>query len=435
MKILEFGKKNYNILMYIGLFLLFFYSYNYTLSDKIYPNSIILFLNFFVSAICMIIANGPYINLENIKKWKKFIFVLILLLILILNRNGEIMHGHLGQPFCTVFSIFLIFILSFTDRWYKPAIKIILLFTLFHALFTIFCYFMPEFYLKNIMPLFPKYKNELLYQFNHHQIAGFTQHYSTNALYLSIGIIVSTFNIKLNFKTEKVKSIINIILYILIITALLLTGKRTQILFLILIIMLAYILKQRKNIKNAIKNIGLFALIFACFIFILSFIIPTIANSFIRIFNTIGNFGEFNTRIPLYKLAIDKFLEKPIFGWGWSNYRYVYHTVMNNKEREFMSAHCIYLQSLMEIGIAGSIVLYSNYLFLLIQSVKNILIAKKNIIIKYCYFFFAFHLYFLLEGLFGNSLYDISILIPYCTLVGLFIYIYYNQDKNTKKEE
>ena len=100
-----------------------------------------------------------------------------------------------------------------------------------------------------------------------------------------------------------------------------------------------------------------------------------------------------------------------------------------------MSAHCIYLQSLMEIGIAGSIVLYSNYLFLLIQSVKNILIAKKNIIIKYCYFFFAFHLYFLLEGLFGNSLYDISILIPYCTLVGLFIYIYYNQDKNTKKEE
>ena len=273
----------------------------------------------------------------------------------------------------------------------------------------------------------------MLYQFNHKQIAGLTQHYSTNALYLTVGIIIATFNIKLDFKNHKNKSILESIFYVLLVLSLLLTGKRTQVLFLILIMAFIYLLKQRNNLKEGIKKVAKALLVFAAAIILLSFFIPSIANSFIRIFHTIGNVGEFNTRIPLYKLAIDKFIEKPIFGWGWGSYRYVYNAVMVVKEREYLFAHCIYLQSLMEVGIIGSLVLYSCYIFLLIKSIKNVLSEKSEKLLNYGYLFLAFHLFFMLEGLFGNSLYEIIIIIPYCPILALFMYSYYKSKEKVNK--
>ena len=124
MKLKQFGKKHYELLMNIGFFLIFFYAYHCTLSDKIYPSSIVLFLELITALLCIFVANFSYINIDEIKKRKKLIIVLSILFILVINRNGDMIHGHLGQPFCIVFSIFLIFLLSFTDRWYKQAINI-----------------------------------------------------------------------------------------------------------------------------------------------------------------------------------------------------------------------------------------------------------------------------------------------------------------------
>jgi len=288
----------------------------------------------------MLIANASEINRENMNSRKHFIIILLILIFFVCFRNGDIKNGHLGLPFYTVFSIYTIFILSFTDKWYRIAVNVMLFFVLEHVIATIFCYTFPDFYYSNIMPLFPEYKKELLYQFNHNQIAGITQHYSTNALYLVTGILLMSFNIKIDFKRQKIKSLLSCFFYVLIIIALLLTGKRAQIAFPIIAILIAFIIKNRNNLLYALKNIAIIITISIILLLILSLIIPSITNSFTRIIESFFKGNIMNTRIPLYEFAISRFEEKPIEGWGWGNYKYLYNESVVLKERDYMNVHC-----------------------------------------------------------------------------------------------
>lgn len=424
--IMDFGKQKYNILMYIAFILLMFYSYNCTLRATLYPSQLILFVTFFISGFCMLVANLSEINKETIKSRKYFIVILLVLMFLVCFRNGDVANGHLGLPFYTIFSIYTIFILSFTNRWYKIGINVMLFFVLEHVLATIFCYIFPDFYYNNIMPLFPEYQKELLYQFNHKQIAGLTQHYSTNALYLVTGLIIMTFNLNIDFKKQKVKSILKVVFYIVIIIALLLTGKRAQIVFPIIAFLIVFIIKNRKNIFNAMKKILIIVALATILLGITSLIIPSITNSFTRIINSITKGGIMDTREPLYEFAISKFTEKPIVGWGWGNYKYLYNENVIAKERDYMNAHCIYLQLLSETGIIGTAIICYLFIWLIVKSIKLIKNINEEKKLNSCYFFLAFHIYFLLEGIFGNSLYDTPILIPYCIICSEIMYVWFS---------
>lgn len=436
-KIVDFGNRRYNILMYSAFILLMFYSYNCTLRKILYPSQLILFFSFFISGICMFVANAYEINKEKLIDRKYFVVILLVLIFLVCFRNGDIINGHLGLPFYTVFSIYTIFILSFTNRWYKIGINVTLFFVMEHVIATIFCYIFPELYYNNIMPLFPEYQKELLYQFNHKQIAGLTQHYSTNALYLATGLIIMAFNLNIDFKRKKIKSVLKVVFYFFIIIALLLTGKRAQIVFPIISFLIVFIIKSRKNIFYAVKKISLITVLAIILLGVTSLAIPSITNSFSRIIDSFAKGGTMDSRAPLYEFAISKFKEKPVIGSGWGNYKYLYNENVIIKERDYMNVHCIYLQLLCETGLIGSIIIFSLFIYLIVKSVRLIIDSQERKNLNGSYFFLAFHIYFLLEGIFGNPLYDTPILIPYGVICANFMYIFFSRehDKNGENNE
>lgn len=435
-KIDVFGEKNYNILVYIAFGLLFFHCYNCSFRHIIYPNQLVLFGSYFVTGVCLFVANSYKINKSSIIARRKFIILSLILILLIIFRNGDISNGHYGVPFYSVFCVLMIIVLSFNDRWYNIAKNVLMFFVAEHVIATIFCYLCPNFYKDNILPLFPNYQKELLFQFERKQIAGITQHYSTNALYLVTGIIASFSNLKLDFKKEKLKSCLQILFLVLIALSLLLTGKRSQVFFPVVALLAVFMLKNRKNLFEAVKKISIVFGISLIGVLILANFIPTITTSFDRIIRTVTSENIAGNREPLYDLAIAKFKEKPIVGWGWANYKYIYRDTVVVKERNTMEAHCIYLQLLSEVGIIGTIFVCSLLAYLLIKAFKIILKLKDSDKLNYCYWFLGFHIYFLLEGIFGNSIYDIPIFIPYSVICGGFMYIHYfeKNKKNIRKK-
>ena len=86
-----------------------------------------------------------------------------------------------------------------------------------------------------------------------------------------------------------------------------------------------------------------------------------------------------------------------------------------------MNAHCIYIQLLSEVGLIGFIFVSSLLIYLLVKSIKKLVVKrKKHEIVDYL--FFAFHIFFLLEGFFGNSIYDAIVFMPYSIILSTYVY-------------
>ena len=131
-------------------------------------------------------------------------------------------------------------------------------------------------------------------------------------------------------------------------------------------------------------------------------------------------------------LAINKFKESPVFGKGWGTYKYYYHNEIITQERSYMDAHNIYLQILSELGVFGIAVFIglNAYIVILVLKVKN----SKNISKKsYLYVFLAYHIYILLEGIVGNSFYDIPVLIPYGFFWAMMLNLKIEGENNERK--
>lgn len=140
----------------------------------------------------------------------------------------------------------------------------------------------------------------------------------------------------------------------------------------------------------------------------------------------------FETRKPMYDLAIEKFQDNIIIGNGWGSYKYIYNQEMLNKEREYMDSHNIYLQLLCECGIIGFVVVVSGMLYVLIKSIKALVLNKSNETSrKYLQLCLAFQIYVMLDGILGNAFHDIPILYPYM----LFNAFLFSQLNNEREEE
>lgn len=428
-KYFDFCEKKYNIMMYISLVMIFMYIYNIGFKEYIYFNQLIIILNFVIAGILLLSCNMNSIK-KNIKcnsKHKKFIISLIILFCFITIRNGDIINHHFGAPFYSIYAVFLLFVLSYTDNWYNIFKNIIIFFTIEHIAATIFCYLFPNIYLRYILPLFPKSVHEMLIaQFNAGEIAGITQHYSTNALYLAVGFIINVYNFEK--KEPRKKRVLYYILIAFNFFALLLTGKRVQVIFPLASLLFVQIIKNLNNLKKFAKRFLLSCTVLIVTILICSLIVPSILTPFKRTVDGIVKGDMFDSRKPLYSLAIKEFKEKPIFGIGWGNYKYVYYEKMKVKEMDLMDTHNIYLQILCELGLVGFVFFTYIFLFLLIYSIKMLIKElnkrkKDNKKIRTICLFITIHIYFLMEGLFGNPLYDVMIYMPYVCVLSNFINI------------
>lgn len=428
-KYFDFCERKYNIMMYISLIMIFMYVYNIGFKEYIYINQFIIILNFAIAGILLVSCNMNLIkqNIKKNEKHKKFLISLILLFCFIIIRNGDIINHHFGAPFYSIYAVFLLFILSYSDNWYKIFKNIIVIFTLEHIIATIFCYMFPSVYLKYILPLFPKNVHEMLIaQFNAGEIAGITQHYSTNALYLAVGFIINIYNFEKN-NTRK-KRISTCLLIIFNFFALLLTGKRVQVIFPLASLLFVQIIKNLNNLKRFTRKFLLYCTILVTTVLICSLIVPSILTPFKRTIDGIVKGDMFDSRKPLYSLAVKEFKEKPIFGIGWGNYKYIYSEKITVKEMDLMDTHNIYLQILCELGVVGFIFFAYIFIFLFICSIKMLINElkkkrKNNKKITSICLFITMHIYFLMEGLFGNPLYDVMIYMTYVCVLANFINI------------
>ena len=364
------------------------------------------------------------ISILKNKKITAYTLYLLMMAIMTLNSNYNLENKSINS-FLNFLSAILVCALAYKDiDWAKKALKYMSIVYVFYSAVTIIFKFMPDFYLSNVVQLFPDRKTQLINTYNSGYMPGLTNHYSTNAMLIATGLCIeiSKYMGGAEF-TKKNKLII-----ILHIVALLLTGKRGHIIFILVAFLITYYFY--KSDKNIIKR---FFIVIGVVILIL--IIGSIA---IKIFPDLGTFiyrfqakieqdDITSSRTRFWDLALELFSEHPILGIGWAQFQYYSETILNYKAH----THNVFLQLLCESGIVGFVIylgwfIYSLYITIKVYkySVKNNL--KENL--GLLSFSMLIQIFFLLYCITGNPLYDAEMYIPYFIGCSIAIY-YYNKAK------
>lgn len=408
MQINSLNKNRY----WIPIILILMYFYIGELKNIIYFNSIIWLGSLLFSMILLIKINGKtfIISKENIAWILVWIFFIVI-------RNQNIKYGMDYGILYYIFMIIAMILLKKSTDWIDCMIKFLSIVCMIHAIITILSSVIPSFYFNYIIPIIsPEYRNNVIKLYYNGSMSGLTSHYSINGMYLGIGTgiisIISLFN-------ENMKRWKRVVYPAVMIFALLLTGKRAHLFFMIISLSLVYLIYNYKQVaKSTIKLILLVSILILIYV-IMSNFVPNILVMYDRLVNS--DYSTLGGRSQLYEEAIKLFKQSPIIGNGWGAYKnYVQYTVGVNYVSEYakMNTHNIYLQLLCEIGVIG----FSAFIGLIIYNLmKAIKVLKKIVTLNYIHKIFSLNavallfiqIFFVLYGFTGNPLYDAPMYIPY----------------------
>src|SRR5699024_4499556 len=218
----------------------------------------------------------------------------------------------------------------------------------FYFLSVMLTYFFPSLYQTLFLSqLRPTVSTDILTSLENGYYTGFTGQVGYTAGYIvnALGLVFCGWIAYRKGFSKK-----EIFVFLILFIGLLLTQKRAHLLFLFLSLFIVYIqftsdfyVKMKKIIKTA----------FIIILVIIPFVILTSLTSigrmlFARFYDTIHAFSLgkdiTSNRIPLLEHAWDIFLQNPVFGIGWGNFR---ETVVGNvTDHTEMETHNIYLQLL-----------------------------------------------------------------------------------------
>ena len=237
-----------------------------------------------------------------------------------------------------------------TEKNINTVLKTLAAFSLLNILVNIINIINPGIYTNIITLLLNKssIESNLLYYKTFGYMSGLSDHYSRNAYYCVLGGTIFAANYFANHK----KKMLFAALAILEIAMIMVIGKRGHLLFVVAAVMITYILMAPDISKKLLNFLRLFSLLFIVLGFLIEFV-PAVSFVIERMLS-LQAFGDVsNGRIVLWKLAIDAFKEKPVFGWG---YGYFNSTFVNEWQKvNYAGVHNDYLQWLCEIGIIGFI--------------------------------------------------------------------------------
>ena len=379
-------------ILFLCIGLLFF------VNNSFLPKSLYFFT---FSAIIMLLLF--LLNKDN-KIYKKNVGFIVFLAYLIFTMVFNYSVNSLNYIIYYIFGI--IYMLYFSNNSYsiKKLIDLYYLGTVLFALFTIFSALFGNLYLKIINTFY--YGSEsydmIIDLFNWHEYSGIAGQTGYNAFTISIGIIISFFNIFTEYNIHKKIKYKELIIMILQIVALLLCAKRAILLYtimtLFMILPVCINMKKKKNLRK---------------LFIISIIVLSIGIIAINLFEPLGKVFEknayylsrgnlLNGRLPLYKQAIDFFLLNPISGIGIKRFY-----LLNNMK---LDVHNVYIQLLAENGIIGFIIIITSFFYMISSDLK---LAQRGTMCKYIYISICIQILFLLYSLTGNTLYDMNMLYIY----------------------
>lgn len=246
------------------------------------------------------------------------------------------------------------------------------------------------------------------------------QNYGTYIVFSYSLIIALCYTLwKIIYIKKDKKSIIELI--ILFITSCL-SGTRKVLVCFIIFSILIFMFKYKKNIFKIFKLffIGSIVIIVLYNLLITNENLYKIMGSRVEnmvesIFNNNTVDHSINERTLLKKLAISAFKEKPILGWGVNNF--VNYSSLHGGPSLY--AHCNYLELLSTLGIIGTTVYYSGYIWLMIKSHKYL---KKDDKISILIFFF------LIMNLFSD--YET---VSYCKIHYILVFILFAKYLNQKE--
>ncbi len=317
--------------------------------------------------------------------------------------------------------LFYIFTLR-DNRWHKPFLKLCILFGLFHAVATWFFKIVPSFYSANIVPLLGTWGDSALREFQNGWAPGISPTYSTNAVYIAFGFCTAVGLLMNEFRTKRYIPVL------ICISALLLTGKRSQLIVSVFAFLLMYYLYNSDKKTTRIFKLCGIAIVSLVIFNIASQFVPELAN-FINRFRQTAEMGDVTLgRAARFAESMQIFLSNPILGIGWNGSAYYFE----QSTGIFINVHNIYIQILCETGIIGTVFYFTFFIYNYIIAWRMLKRVKQSGFTTYekaeiCAAFMI-ETFTLLYGVTGNPIYDFQTLFPYVASCGIITY--YNRNMN-----
>lgn len=242
--------------------------------------------------------------------------------------------------------------------------------------------------------------------------AGFANHYSENAMYIVPSVLIYVAQMMTSDNKRKKK--LYFVAVLITGFALIATAKRAHVLFgAIALVLTYYFYEPERRVSRGFK-ISVIAIVALAVLYALTSDVPVLNTLFER-FSNIGVDQESNTRFSMWELAFNNFKKSPIFGIGWTGFKYEFNKVLYNPRTRaerfaYLNAHNVYIQLLCETGIVGLLItlkgainIFQRTFALLSKQIRN----KMDSTTKMAVFFsLAMQIFFWLYSMTGNCLYD-----------------------------
>ena len=408
------------------------YAFSLGLESYIYHNMYVMWFSMVVALILVMLSCNRIPKLQ-----RSDILVAIMLLFILCDHNANILRGDYTDAVDYIFIFILYWLLSSYNLWQRSLLYVIATAGVFYAIMTIVCKYSPSFFHNFVYPLFASfgYGKELINDYKEGFIPGFTPHTSANGMYLTIGLGATITSL---FSRLTKKKIINVILSILILYALLLTGKRGDLIFAVAGAFLVYYVNSADHkYGRIIKVIGI-AIIVSVILVVFANFIPVLNNFLLKFQLAEQNSGDIMYgRIIIWAQAALSFQKNYLLGIGWDGFKYYYLQNFHS----FLNVHMVYLQLLCEVGILGSISFFTffalNFYKCLtcLSKMRKLKLLTNSITERILAFALFVQTYFLLYSLSGNPLYDKMVLFPYICSCAVGSYYYLNLQKSLNQKK
>ena len=354
---------------------------------------------------------------------KRDIPIIFMIIEILVWNNWDFKNGVWFLDFILI--VFLLFLLAGnkTDVWFDTAILMIGIMGIFHAFWTIACYFSSDIYYSIVYPIVNNIAQwSLTAMYNKGFMTGFNYTNSQNAIYLTSGLIVCTCALLFNGRKTKFEWK-KLLLLAVMSVCLLLTGKRGPIVwFAIAFIIVYWLYNCDKPMSRTFKVAAIIISAIAA-VYIASFIIPGVLN-FVYRFIEMSEQGNITThRTELWGMGWDAFLNSPIFGHGWFWFRY------HNAFGTIYHVHNCYIQWLCELGIIGAIPWFAFVISNVSHTTKMLRGIKLGYmrdyngkVLKHLAFSAFYQFYFLIYAFAATSFYEPECLLPYIFSCGMTMY-------------
>lgn len=441
--IIQPKKVQHTYMLWISAFLLIFNVYHTKLmSIFMFPASsasTFAVQGFAVALLLAYFIIDKKLNLYKIEiHSSEWLLILTLLVMLITTKN---INENLTYIVRYAVLVLIVIVMKYDEEFFHIIFCCILAAGLVHVIATLWFYFDTDFYMTHIYPYFDSSQKAHLYeqvQKNHHAV-GLSNHYSQNGIYMAISLCAS---FALLFMRSRKNILWKVLLVLVVLFALVLTGKRGVLIFSVFAMLVSYIICKKGAFANKLVTVLFLLSSISLVIYALSFYIEGIATAFERITAMFMTENETldvsNGRFKLYAIAWNFFKESPILGIGWREFS---KEVVNfyNQDSVLRDAHNVFLQLLCETGIIGFSIFISLFIYAITQTIQLAVKSTKNMLYlsdktkTVLIFSLCYQVFFLAYCITGNPLYDLETVYVYIISVGFSTGIYFRHKDEIAK--